>query len=121
MSVLNFLNNSAWADTAATATTAAAGTPPQPSIFAMVMPFALMFIVFYFLLIRPQQKKMKQQEELIGGLQKGDEIIMQSGIFGKVTGIADKVLTVEVADNVKVKVLKGQVATVLKGDQKALQ
>ena len=111
--------NSAFADTVATATTTGvAGTPPQPGLMAMVMPFALMFLVFYFLLIRPQQKKMKEHEKLVGGFQKGEEIITQSGIIGKIYGVTDKVLTLEVADNVRIRVLRSQVATVLKADQK---
>lgn len=120
--MFNFFISNAWADTATTATTAvagaAAGAPPQPSMVAMLMPFALMFVVFYFLLIRPQQKKAKAHDQLLGGLQKGEEVITQGGIFGKVTGVADKVLTLEVADNVRIKILKSQVATVLRGDQK---
>ena len=84
----------------------------------MVMPFALMFVVFYFLLIRPQQKKMKEQEQMVSGLQKGDEVVTQSGIFGKIHGITDKVVDLEIASNVRIKILKAQVATTLKGDQK---
>ena len=84
----------------------------------MVMPFALMFVVFYFLLIRPQQKKMKEQEQMVSGLQKGDEVVTQSGIFGKIHGITDKVVDLEIANNVRIKILKAQVATTLKGDQK---
>jgi preprotein translocase subunit YajC len=113
---------SAFADTTNTAVQAAAGaaavTPPQPSMLSLLLPFGLMFLVMYFLMIRPQQKKMKEHEALVGGLQKGEEVITQSGIFGKVVGVADKVLTLEISDNVKIKILKAQVATVLKGDQK---
>ena len=126
---MNFISK-AMADTntapAATSTTGstgtaptAPGTPPQPSLVSMVLPFALMFAVFYFLLIRPQQKKMKEQEQMVNNLQKGDEVITQSGILGKIHGIADKFVDLEVANNVRIKVLKSTVATVLKGDQKA--
>lgn len=93
--------------------------PAQPSLMAMLMPFGLMFLVFYFLMIRPQQKKMKEQENLINSIQKGEEIVTQSGIFGKVTEVADKIVTLEIANNVRIKILKTQIATVLRGEQKA--
>ncbi|MCO5143982.1 MAG: preprotein translocase subunit YajC [Oligoflexia bacterium] len=112
----------AFADTAAQATATAqqaAGAAPQPSTLGMLLPFALMFAVFYFLMIRPQQKKMKAHESMVSELQKGEEVITQSGIFGKIHGIADKFITLEVDQNVKIKVLKNQIATVLRGDQKA--
>jgi preprotein translocase subunit YajC len=91
----------------------------QPSTLGMVLPFVLMFAVFYFLMIRPQQKKMKEHESLMGSLQKGEEVITQAGIYGKIHGIADKFITLEVDNNVKIKVLKNQIATVLRGEQKA--
>lgn len=98
----------------------AAGMPPQPGIGSMLLPFALMFGVIYFLMIRPQQKKMKEHQAMLGGLQHGDEVLTASGILGKVTGITDKVVTVEIADDVKVKMLKSQVSQVLKGQIKEL-
>jgi preprotein translocase subunit YajC len=108
----------AFADTAAApAATAATTTAAQPSTLGMVLPFVLMFGVFYFLMIRPQQKKMKDLETLMGSLQKGEEVITQSGIFGKVHGIAEKFVTLEVDQDVKIKVLKSTIATVLRGEQ----
>lgn len=109
----------AFADTTQQAVTAAAPAAGQPSTLGMVLPFALMFGVFYFLMIRPQQKKMKEHETLIGGLQKGEEVITNAGIFGKIHGITDKFITLEVDNNVRIKVLRNQVATVLRGEQKA--
>ena len=78
----------------------------------MLMPFGLMFLVIYFLIMRPQQKKMKDHQEVLGKLKYGDEVVNTSGIIGKITGITDKVLTVEIADGVKVKMLRSQVASV---------
>lgn len=112
----------AFADTAAApATTAAPGTPAQPSTLGMILPFVLMFAVFYFLMIRPQQKKMKDQQALLASLQKGEEVITHAGIFGKVHGIADQFITLEVDNNVRIKVLRSQIATVLRAgvEQKA--
>lgn len=88
---------------------------PQPGPLGMLMPFALMFVVIYFLIIRPQQKKMKDHQSTLEKIQYGDEIVTSGGMFGKVTGITDKVLTVEIADGVRVKMLKAQVASVNPG------
>lgn len=96
-------------------TGAAPASPAQPSFMMSIVPFVLMFAVIYLLMIRPQQKKMKEQQAMIGGLKQGDEIITNSGMLGKVSGVADKVVTVEIADNVRVKMLKSQVAQVVKG------
>lgn len=106
----------AFADTAAAPAAPAAAN--QPSTLGMVLPFVLMFAVFYFLMIRPQQKKLKDQQDLLSNLQKGEEVVTQSGIFGKVHGIAEQFITLEVDNNVRIKVLRSQIATVLKGDQK---
>ena len=79
-----------------------------------------MFGVIYFLMIRPQQKKMKEQQAMMSQLKQGDEVLTNSGILGKITGVTDKVVTVEVADNVRVKMLKSQVSQVIKGQIKDL-
>lgn len=93
------------------------GTPSgaasqQPGAFGMLLPFVLMFVVIYFLIIRPQQKKMKEHQALLGQVKYGDEVVTNGGIFGKVTGITEKVVTVEIADGVKIKLLKSQIASV---------
>lgn len=94
--------------------------PPQPGIGSMLVPFALMFAVVYFLMIRPQQKKLKEQQAMISALKQGDEIVTNSGFLGKVAGINDKVVTVELADRVQVRMLKSQVSQVVKGQIKEL-
>lgn len=104
---------------AVTSVPAAAPTPPQQSTLGMLLPFGLMFLVFYFLMIRPQQKKIKDHEEMVTKLQKGEEVITQSGIIGKIHGIADKFITLEVDNNVRIKVLKSRIETVLRAEQKA--
>ncbi len=80
-----------------------AAAAPQGGLMGFV-PLILIFVVFYFLLIRPQQKKAKDHQEFIANLKKGEEIITSGGIHGKITGITDAVVTVEIADNVKVKI-----------------
>lgn len=74
------------------------------------IPLILMFVIFYFLLIRPQQKKNKEHREMINSLKKGDRIITTGGLYGRITGITDNVLTVEIAEKVRVKVNRGNVA-----------
>ncbi len=91
---------------------APAATQPPPSLMSMVTLFVPMFLVIYFFIIRPQQKKMKEHQSLLEKLQHGDEIVTNAGFYGKVTGITDKVLTVEIADGVRVKMLKTQIASV---------
>lgn len=65
--------------------------------------------IMYFVLIRPQQKQVKDQQTMIAALKKGDDVITQGGIFGKIVLVADKTLTVEVAPGVKLKVLKSSI------------
>ena len=69
-----------------------------------LMPLLLMFVIFYFLLIRPQQKRAKDQKAMIGALQRGDEIVTSGGLQGKITGVTDESLTVEIAKDVRVKI-----------------
>lgn len=79
-------------------------------------PFVLMFVVFYFLLIRPQQKKAKQHKTFLESLKKGDTVVTSGGIYGKITGITDDAVTMEIAEKVRVRVLKGAVADYVKGE-----
>ena len=76
----------------------------------MLIPILIMFGIIYFLMIRPQQKQAKKQKAMISALKKGDKVITNSGIFGTVTGMTEGVLTLEVAKNVHIRVLRGQVA-----------
>lgn len=78
--------------------------------FASFIPLILMFVIFYFLLIRPQQKKNKDHREMVSNLKQGDRIITSGGIHGRITGVSDTTLTVEIADRVRVKVNRGNVA-----------
>lgn len=93
--------------------------PPQPSAFMTMMPFVAMAAIFYFLMIRPQQKKVKEHDQMVSTLQKGEEVITRSGIIGKIHGIADKFITLEVDHNVRIKIVKNQIEMVLRAEQKA--
>jgi preprotein translocase subunit YajC len=83
---------------------AACGNDPT----MLIMLFA-MIAVFYFLIIRPQQKKAKEHQGMLNELKKGDEVVTAGGMVGKVTGLSDKLLTLEVSEKVRVRVLKTQI------------
>jgi preprotein translocase subunit YajC len=78
------------------------------------LPLILMFVVFYFLLIWPQQKKAKAHRQVLSNLQKGDNVVTSSGIYGTITGITDTVVTLEIAEKVRIKVARSSVAGVVK-------
>ena len=90
----------------------------QPSPFGMLLPMAAIFLIFYFLLIRPQQKRQREQEAMIKGIEKGDSVITAGGLHGKVTGVADDVLTLDIGgvkgERMRVKVARARVDRVQK-------
>ncbi|HAR95541.1 MAG TPA: preprotein translocase subunit YajC [Deltaproteobacteria bacterium] len=92
-------------------------TGGQGAGLLQIAPFILLFVVFYFLLIRPQQKKAKQHKAFLDGLKKGDTVVTSGGIYGKITGITDDAVTMEIAEKVRIRVLKGAVADYVKGEQ----
>jgi preprotein translocase subunit YajC len=73
------------------------------------LPLILLFIVFYFLLIRPQQKKAKTQKQFLENLKKGEEVVTSGGLYGKITGITNDTVTLEIAEKIRVKVLKSSI------------
>ncbi len=86
---------------------------------ASFLPLILMFVVFYFLLIWPQQKKAKAHRQLLSNLKKGDEVVTSSGIYGTITGITDTVVTLEIAEKVRIKVSRSSVAGVVRSPGQA--
>ncbi len=74
------------------------------------LPLIIIFFIFYFLLIRPQQKKAREHQEFLANLKRGDEVITAGGLIGRITGLTEQVATLEVADKVKVKVVRAQIA-----------
>jgi preprotein translocase subunit YajC len=78
--------------------------------FGAFIPLILMFAIFYFLLIRPQQKKAKQHRELLSNLKKGDYILTGGGFYGRIIAISGDVLTVDLGNELKVKVNRGFVS-----------
>jgi preprotein translocase subunit YajC len=91
----------------------AAGAPGMGDFAGMILPLLMIMVVFYFLLIRPQQKRQKEHLELINKVARGDTIVTNGGLIGKVNKVVDdKELLVEIADNVKVRVSRGAISEV---------
>ena len=84
------------------------------SFLLQIAPLILIFAVFYFLLIRPQQKKMKEHKAMVAALAKGDKVITAGGLMGTIFKIEDdKIATIEIAENVKVKVVRSTISEVI--------
>lgn len=96
--------------TPAYAQTAAA---PAGSMISSIVMMVLMFAIFYFLLLRPQQKKAAQHRAMVGALKKGDRVVTGGGIVGRVTSVNDNEVEVEVAQNVRIRVVRGTIAQVV--------
>ena len=113
---MSFFISNAMADAAAPA--AAAG--PMGGGFEWI--FLVGFLVIFYLMIwRPQAKRAKEQKNLLGSLQKGDEVVTTGGIAGKITKVADAFVVLEVSDTVEIKFQKGAIAATLpKGTLKAI-
>ena len=77
----------------------------------MLFPIAIFVLIFYFMILRPQNKRKKQQDALIGGITRGDQVITVSGVFGVVREVRDDSFMVEVAEGVKIRILKSAVQT----------
>ncbi|HEY1383432.1 MAG TPA: preprotein translocase subunit YajC [Dongiaceae bacterium] len=91
----------------------AAGAPAGGGDMLMTLaPMVLIFVVFWFLLIRPQQKKAKEHRAVVSALKRGDRVVTSGGIYGQVTHVADDHLMVEIAEGVKIKVLRDAISAV---------
>ena len=95
---------------AAVASTSAANAASPPA-WAQFMPLIFMVALFYFLAIRPQQKKEKKRQEFVSALKRGDEVVTSAGLFGRIEGLNELFVTLEVADGVRIKVLRNTVAS----------
>jgi preprotein translocase subunit YajC len=102
------------------AQTAGAAADPTGG-FMQLLPMILMFVVLWFLMIRPQMKKAKEHKALLEALAKGDEVVTQGGLVGKITKVGDSYVTVEIAEGTEVVVQKPAIGLVLpKGTLKSL-
>lgn len=81
----------------------------SPGLMDMAPMLLGVAAIFYFLVIRPQQKQLKDQQTMLSALKKGDDVVTQGGVLGKIFSIADKVVTLEVSSGVKLRVLKSSI------------
>lgn len=104
-----------------TAHAQAAATSSTGGGYEQILMMVAMFAVLYFIMIRPQMKRAKEHKALVEGLAKGDEVVTQGGIAGRITKVGDSFVTVEIADKVEIQVQKPAVQLVLpKGSLKSL-
>jgi len=89
-----------------------ADAAPTQSIWGLLLPFVLMFVVFYFLLIRPQQKKQKQRNQMLHQLKKGDKIVTIGGLHGTIVELSDDTAVIRVNDTVKLTFDRSAISTV---------
>ena len=96
-------------------TAASAGAAPGSStgFILGIVPWLLIFLIFYMLMIRPQQKRMKEHQAAINAVKKGDDVVTGGGIRGRVTKVTDDEAEVEIAQGVRVKVVKGTLSQVV--------
>ncbi|MCB0394883.1 MAG: preprotein translocase subunit YajC [Bdellovibrionales bacterium] len=81
-----------------------------PSGIEQLVPWIAIFVVFYFFMIRPQSKQRKEHQKFLGELKRGDQVLTMSGILGRIEGLTDKYITLEISEGVKVKILRSQIA-----------
>ncbi len=103
---MDFWIQNTWAQ----ATPPAAG--PDAGFINLIM-MILLFVVFYFLLIRPQTKRVKEHKQMVESLAKGDEVVTNGGLLGRITQLGDNFIVLEIAPNLEVKVQRQAVATIM--------
>jgi preprotein translocase subunit YajC len=86
---------------------------PQGGGLMSLLPLVAIFVVFYFLLIRPQQKRAKEHKKMTEALAKGDEVVTAGGTLGKVTGLGENFVAVEIASGVEVKVQRSSIQALM--------
>lgn len=102
---MEFFISSAWADGAAGA--------GQGSPFGSLIFLGVFVAIFYFMLIRPQQKRVKEHKSLVESLKKGDEVVTSGGLLGKIAAVDETFVSVDLADNMQVKVQKNHIGSVM--------
>lgn len=107
---MSFLIDNAYAQ-------AAQGAQGDPLL--SFLPLIFIFVIFYFLLIRPQQKRAKEHKQMVQALSKGDEVVTNGGLVGRITNVGEQFLSVEITDGIEVKLQRQAVAALLpKGTMK---
>ncbi len=83
-------------------------------MISTLIMFGAIFAIFYFMIIRPQQKRAKEREKLLSAVQKGDKVILSSGLYGTVAGLEEKTVLLDVGNNVQMKCDRSAIASVIK-------
>jgi preprotein translocase subunit YajC len=96
--------------------TGGGGSGSGPNGLLSLVPFVLIFVIFYFLLIRPQQKRQKEQKALLDKLKKGDKVVTASGIWGTIVNVGKETVTLQIADNTKIKIQRDHIGRI-RGDE----
>ena len=91
-----------------------------PGLMANVVLFGSIILIFYFMIIRPQQKRQKERQKMVENMKKGDKVVTTGGIHGIISGMDEKTVLVQIADNVKVKLDKGSV-TIISSDPEPIK
>jgi preprotein translocase subunit YajC len=102
---------------AQSAPTGVPGAAKQPGTLEMLLPFVVIFAIFYFLIIRPQVKRQKDHQKFVTELKKGDEVLTNGGILGTIEGLTDQFVTLEVSQGVRIRVLRSQISTTMAAQQ----
>lgn len=84
------------------------------SLISTLIMFGAIFAIFYFMIIRPQQKRAKERDKLLSSIQKGDKVILSSGLYGTIAGLEEKTCLIDVGNNVKMKFDRSAIASVVK-------
>jgi len=92
----------------------AQATQQGTSALVNFAPLVLIFVVFYFLLIRPQQQKAKEHRVMLANMKRNDEVVTAGGLYGKIVALTDKIVTLEIAPNVRVRVDRPQIGSLVK-------
>ena len=90
----------------------AAAPGMSQDMILQILPLVALVVLFYFLMIRPQQRRMKQHQQMLSGIKRGDNVVLSSGVLGKVVRVEEKEVGVEIATGVTVKVRKSMISEV---------
>ena len=95
----------------------ASGQTQAPGFMDTLPMIAMIFLIFYFLIIRPQGKKIKKHNEFITKMKRGDKVLTSGGIFGTIEGLSDAFVTLEIADDVSIRILKSQISSTVDNNE----